>query len=195
MHVGATVQVSGSMFFDGRKEDFVSNKENEQKFITLLSDYLKFHGCHTEHARTVADLLIVQTAIAADNRTTKLTVLVADDTDILILLCFHTTTNIYLHPEPHCGTKKAPRCWSIAVLINKRGPQVCNNVLFAHVILGCDTIYHIYGQRKGDGLKLMHTNQVFQEQADVFRYPDSTKTDETGSRRKSTSYHIQRSVM
>ncbi len=108
MHVGATVQVSGSMFFGGRKEDFLSNKENKQWFITLLSDHLKSHGCHTEHVRTDADLLIVQTAIAAANRTTKSTVLVADDTDILILLCFQTqptTTNIYLCPEPHCGTK------------------------------------------------------------------------------------------
>ncbi len=166
MHVGATVQVSGSMVFDGRNEDFLSNKENEQWFITLLSDHLTFHGCHTEHARTDADLLIVQTAIAAANRTTKSTVLLADDTDILILLCFQiqpTTTNIYLHPEPRCGSKKAPRCWSIAVLINILGPQVCNNVLFAHAILGCDTISHIYGQRKGNALKLMRTNQVFQE--------------------------------
>ncbi len=70
MHVGTTVQVSGSMVFDGRKQDF----------ITLLSDHLKSHGCHTEHTRTDADLLIVQTAIAAANRTTQSTVLIADDT-------------------------------------------------------------------------------------------------------------------
>ncbi len=116
MHVGATVQVSGSMIFDSRNEDFLSNKENKQRFITLLSDHLKSHGCHTEHASTDADLQIVQTAIVAANRTPKSTVLIADDTDILILLCFHTqpiTTNIYLCPEPRCGTKKAPRCWSM----------------------------------------------------------------------------------
>ncbi len=70
MHVGAIVQVSGSIFFDGRKEDFLSNKENKQRFITLLSDQLKSHDCHTEHARTDANLLIVQTAIAAVNGTT-----------------------------------------------------------------------------------------------------------------------------
>ncbi len=112
IHVGATVQVSGYMVFDGRKKDFLSNKENEQRFITMLIDHLKSHGCHIEHARTYADLLMVQTAIAATNRTTKSSVLVADDTDILILLCFHTqptTTNIYLHPEPCCGTKKVPK--------------------------------------------------------------------------------------
>ncbi len=159
---GATVQVSGCMVFDGQNEDSLSNKENKQWFITLLSDHLKSHGCHTEHTRTDADLLIVQTVIAAANRTTtESNVLVADDTDILILLCFHTqptTTNIYLRPEPCRGTKKAPRCWSIAVLTHIFGPQICNNVLFAHAILGCDTTSHIYGQRKGDALRLVHTN-------------------------------------
>ncbi len=170
MHVGAIVQVSGSMFFGSRKEDFLLNKENKQQFINLLSDHLKSHGCHTEHARTDADLLIVQTAIVADNRTTKSTVLVADDTDILILLCLYThptTTNIYL------------KIMELAVLINILGLQVCNNVLFAHAILGCDITSHIYGQRKGDALKLMYTNQVFQEQANVFCDPDSTTTDVT----------------
>ncbi len=99
MHFRATVQVSVSMVFDGQKEDFLSNKENKQWCITLLSDHLKSHRCHT-----YADLLIVQTAIAAANRTTNSTVLVADDTDILILLCFHTQPTT---------TKKAPRCWSM----------------------------------------------------------------------------------
>ncbi len=35
--------------------------QNKQWFITLLSDHLKSHRCHTEHAKTDADLLIVQT--------------------------------------------------------------------------------------------------------------------------------------
>ncbi len=96
------------MVFDGQNDDFLSNMENKQWFITLLSDHLKSYGCHTEYVRTDADLLIVQTVIVIANKTTKSTVLVADDTDILILLCFHTqriTTNIYLYPKPHCCTK------------------------------------------------------------------------------------------
>ncbi len=185
MHVGAIVQVSGSMFCGGRKEDFPSNKENKQRFIILLSDHLKSHGCHTEHARTYADLLIAHTAIAFANWTTKLTVLVADDTDILILLCFHTqptSTNIYLCPEPHDGTKKALGYWSIAVLINILGPQVYNNVLFAHVILGCDTISYIYGQRKRDALKCFRSRLM---------YSVTQTVPKLNSRRKSNSYHIQ----
>ena len=180
MGVGATVKFSGSMVLQGRKEDFLSNKENKQRFIMLLSDHLTHHGCHTEHARADADLLIVQAAIAVAERSDKPTFLIADDTDILILLCFHvqpTTGNIYLRPQPRHGMKKMPRCWDIAVLKTILGPQVCNNVLFVHAILGCDTTSHIYGLGKGVALKLMLNNKVFQEQAEVFRDPNSTAAD------------------
>ena len=42
-----------------------------------------------EHASADADLLIVQTAISTTDIGNKPTVLVADDTDILIPLCYH----------------------------------------------------------------------------------------------------------
>ena len=45
-------------------------------------------GCQVRHARGDADMLIVQTAIQSASRSS--TVLVDDDTDLLILLCFHT---------------------------------------------------------------------------------------------------------
>ena len=92
--VGATVQMLGPMVFNGRKEIFLSNKENKQRFINLLSDHLERNGCIIDHAKDDADLLIAQTAIAVAARTAKPTVLVADDTDILILLCFHVPTNM-----------------------------------------------------------------------------------------------------
>ena len=57
----------------------LSNKENKQKFITLLDGHLRQHGCRTQHARADADLLIVQTAIATAENTDKPIVVVADD--------------------------------------------------------------------------------------------------------------------
>ena len=92
-HPGAAVQFSRSMVFVGKKTDFLANKENKQRFIDLLSDKLECHGCQTDHAKSDADLLIVQTAIAAAaSQPNKTTVVVTEDTDILVLLCFHTET-------------------------------------------------------------------------------------------------------
>lgn len=107
--VGATVQLSGSMVLKGRKEHFLHNKDNKQRCIALLSDHLERHGCVAEHARADADLLIEQTDIAAAERTTKPTILVADDADVLILPCCHsksTTQNIYFRPEPRQRDEK-----------------------------------------------------------------------------------------
>jgi hypothetical protein len=88
LHAGSTVHVSGSMLFHGEKDDFLTNAVNKQKFIHLLADHLSRSGCYVEHAKADADLLIVQNAIAAANKNpNKPSILVADDTDILILLC------------------------------------------------------------------------------------------------------------
>ena len=62
---------------------------NKQQFITLLDGHLRLYGCRTKHASADADLLIVQTAISTTDIGNKPTFLVADDTDILILLCYH----------------------------------------------------------------------------------------------------------
>lgn len=64
-HGAPTVQFSGFVILTGKKEDFLSNKENKQRFINLISDHLESHGCQVEHAKADTNLLIVQTAIAA----------------------------------------------------------------------------------------------------------------------------------
>ena len=156
--IGVPVQVSGSMIFTGKKQDFLSNKKNKQNFIMLLAEHLRQYGCPTEHAPADADLLIVQTAISIAEKTSSLTVLVADDTGILVLLCFHSSTtiqNLFLRPEPRHGVKKEPRCWDVLVLIFTLGPQVCNNMLFVHAFLGCDTTSHIHSFGKGVALRLL----------------------------------------
>ena len=97
------------MIFNGKRHDYLFNKENKQKFITLLDKHDIHHGCETNHARADADLLIAQTAIAISEGTGKSTAVVADDTVVLALLCFHsklTSTNLYLRPEPCYGVKK-----------------------------------------------------------------------------------------
>ena len=53
------------MVFKGKREYFLSNNETKHGFITLFQNHLERQGCHTEQATADADLLIVQTDIAA----------------------------------------------------------------------------------------------------------------------------------
>ena len=82
------VHFTGSTIMNVKKDMFLSNKKNKQSFLCLLSRKLEQMGCQVSHARGDADMLIVQTAIQSSSRSS--TVLVGDDTDLLILLCFHT---------------------------------------------------------------------------------------------------------
>ena len=66
-----------------KKEEFLSNKESKQRFLIMLSEWLEWDGCEVHHAKTDADLLIVQTAILSAARCE--TVLVGDDTDPQVL--------------------------------------------------------------------------------------------------------------
>lgn len=72
----------------------------------MLGDQLEKTGCKVYHAPGDADLLIVQKAVES---ATKLdTVLVGDDTDLLVLLCFHArldSHNIFFRPEPKKSTE------------------------------------------------------------------------------------------
>ncbi len=60
-------------------------------------------------------MLIVKKAIASAS--TANTVLVGDDTDLLILLCYHapldSSHEIYFKPEAKAGINKLPQCWNI----------------------------------------------------------------------------------
>ena len=140
----------------------MANSKNKQKFIDLLSSKLKAAGVRTEHAKADADLLIVKTAI--DAAANEDTLLVGEDTDLLVLLCYYAKdlpSKLYLRPEPKAQTKRA-KTWDICVTRKGLGDAVCNNILFLHAILGCDTTFKLYGIGKGASLKVYKMTQCLE---------------------------------
>ena len=63
------------------------------------------------------------------------------------------------------------------VLKEKQGQDVCNNLLFIHAILGCDTTSHIHGIGKGASLKTFLLDHHFRNQAQVFNSTSASKKD------------------
>ena len=96
---GVTVTFNEDMHLTMKKDQFLANTTNKQRFITLLSNYLQEVNCQTYHATGDADLLIVQKSVDAITTTT---VLIGDDTDLIILLIYHTNLeshDIFFRPE------------------------------------------------------------------------------------------------
>ena len=150
------------------KRGFLQNKINKQRFIHYLAGKLERAGCSTDHAKQDADVLIGQTAVASAR--TKETVITGDDTDLLVLLLCHAEINthdLFLISEPKQSLSKN-KIWCIQQSKELFGIDVCNNILFIHAILGCDTTSHLYGLGKGLALKKFKSNVLFCQQAEVF---------------------------
>lgn len=179
-----TVNFAGDMIIKSKKEDFLNNKTNKQRFIHFLSDKLERAGCSTEHAKHDADVRIVQTALASAR--TRDTVLIGDDTDLLVLLLYHadmTANELFLVSESKQATKSR-RVWCIKQSKELLGPQICDNLLFVHAILGCDTTSRLFGLGKGLAVKKVKTDSLFREQSEMFHKSEQTPEDITAAGEK-----------
>ena len=89
-------------------------------------------------------------------------ILVADDTDILII-CLAFSTNIQCHLYMQCGTKVRQRLIDITKLTSAIGADVCASLIGLHCYTGCDTISSFSGQGKLGALKLVINNKKFRD--------------------------------
>lgn len=171
------INFSRNMVCSTKKEVFLSNFKNKQAIIAMTSEYLTKAGCQVYQAEGDADLLIVLTAVRSASLMP--TVLVGDDTDLLILLCYHAQTDsqaIYFYSEPRAEISKN-RIWDINATKLKLGSRICSTILYVHAFLGCDSTSRVYGIGKSAGLQLLIKNNEFYESAKVFMDPLSTKHD------------------
>ena len=105
----ATVTVTANMTTTIKKDQFWPTKR-----ISINSFFcLEKCNCKIYHATGDADLLIVQKAV--QSAVTNKTVLVGEDTDLIVLLCYHANLDshdLFFHPEPKRNMKKA-HVWNI----------------------------------------------------------------------------------
>ena len=159
------------------KDVFLSNIANKQNFVDMFSHYPQLAGCLIEHAEDDADLLIAQTAV--QSAATKSAVLVADDTDLVILLCYYADPDgfaLFMQCSTR-GTTKENRIWDIKVTQSELDADICNNILFIHAILGWDTTSRLYGLGKGLSLKRFTSSASFRDTAEQFCKKDATVDD------------------
>lgn len=107
---------------------------------------------------------------AVESAKTKTTVLIGEDTDLLILLCYHADPDgedLFFMGKPKKASISA-KMRNIKRAKFSLGKDVCTNILFLHAILGCDTTSQIHGIGKGGALKHFEGNTIFRQQASVF---------------------------
>ena len=181
--VGKQTLFTKDMQLKVRKEEFLACKSNKQRFIDLLAEHLTNKNFTVRQARADADVLIVQTAI--QQATSTETVLVGDDTDLFVLLCFHASTSgkqLYFSPEPKNG--ESAKAYNVGGVVQQLGSQVCKLLLFAHAVLRCDTTSRTYGIGKGVAVRKLIESKDFCQEAAVFLHQSQSpaQIQESGER-------------
>ena len=121
------------------------------------------------HAVGDADLLIVKKA--AELSETTDTILLREDADLFVLLLHYASQNaskIFLCPEPKQNAARRSRVWDTQLCQQALGSDMCENILFVHAILGCDTTSSFYRIGKGLLLKAFVRKEQFKQQARTF---------------------------
>ena len=143
----------------------------------MLIEELNKNNCEVHHASEDADLIIVMKAVQSANSSNI--VLVGDDTDLFVLLCYHASIeahDLFFCPEPKKITKQ-PRIWNIKVTKQRLGPDICQHILFLHAVLGCDTTPRLHGIGKGASLRKFQASNSFRQQANVLLTHSASKHD------------------
>ena len=123
------------------KTAFLCNSENKQRSVNALGTCLKNYGSTVIHSTGDSDTLIVKTALCL--ATEKHVTVVADDTDILLLLLYRDQGNMALQ-----SSTASENVIDIKLMQDAIGKRVCGNLLFVHVFTICDTTSALYGKGK-----------------------------------------------
>ena len=168
--VRVTVHVTSGMMVKSKKDEFLNNKAKKQRFIYYLSDNLEREraGCSVDHAKYDVDVLIVLTAVASARH--KDTVLIGDDTDLLVLLLHHAEMDahdVFLKSEPNKSAQQN-KIWCIRQSKQLLGMDVCDHILFIYALLGCGVTSRLFGL--GKGLAVKRGSRVITNSVSRLRY-------------------------
>lgn len=152
--------------------DFLSNPKNKKALITLLSSHLASNGHEIHQATDDADVLITTVALRRATDTEQV-VVVAQDTDILVLLTSRSTTENIWMLRPQSGSKRASM---FNIFKQREIHQECKDaLLFCHAVSGCDTTSSIFRKGKVKSLSLLKKEEQLRHTVSVFNDSDATK--------------------
>ena len=130
------------------QEIFLKNDKNKTQFISALSYQLRREGHDVCNSIGDADTQIVSAALEYVSDSEKEVIVVASDTDILVLLMFHWKLEMQLYIFADVGGNRDSErsMWKIEDLVEAIGDTITSHILFIHAWSGCDTTSAIYGQ-------------------------------------------------
>ena len=173
-NTSANIDISPSMIPTVPQSNFLGNRRNKNRFISLLGNYLSKYQYEIKYAPSDADTLIVETALQFINSSFHHVFVIGNDTDILAILIDRTPMDTlnkvyfakYLEERDNC------RVFDIR-LIQKELKDKKSSILFFHAFTGCDTTSAVFGKGKRKAYKLLDKNDI-KKHIDTFNQIDQT---------------------
>ena len=111
---GIAVHFTGKMRLNMKKTDFLTSPDNKQQFLEMLGIEMNEAKLQAIQSSGDADVLIVQIAIRL--AVTRPTVVIGEDTDLLILVLHHVNQDchrIFFTSEQKLCSKGTTKLWDI----------------------------------------------------------------------------------
>jgi hypothetical protein len=139
---------------------FLSNSENKAAFIDLVTATCRANGLKVSQAEGDADTLLVSEALAVARKGDAVSV-VADDTDILVMLVYHWNpqlSDVYLRRESR--GQFTGHIVSIQSVVKTVGSNLVSRLLVIHALSGCDTTSSVFGHGKTEAMKKLTGSEL-----------------------------------
>ena len=146
-----------------KQSEFLSNNDNKTALIKALALKLRAKGHVVVECEGDADRTIAMKGIEVP-RERKFATVIADDTDILVMLVHmwdQTMDDLFLRHEARKSIKKDLEIISIKNVASSLPSHVKENLLFIRAWGGCDTTSALFGQGKTAVLKFFESNGDF----------------------------------
>ena len=165
------------------QQAFLKNDLNKTQLIDMLMKGMKDNGHNVHQSDSDADTIIVEKALtlltAGHN-----TVVVSDDTDILVLLIHNCDglnlrrdTQLYFLSPATRKSKLGIKVFRIFDIMESVGLEIVKNILFIHAWSGCDTTSATYGQGKVALLKHIRNKPEVRLMSQQFYSIDASPVD------------------
>lgn len=154
-------------------------ERNKSQFISLVSRHLEANSFIVNQCPGDADTAIVSTALEYAALGTEVN-LVADDTDVLVLLMLHWKENmadVFFHSEARKSLQTTALSWNVRDLVSKAGNLIASHLLLVHAWSGCDTTSATFGHGKTTLLKKLKASEVIQEISSVLCNPNASQEE------------------
>ena len=142
---------------------FLSNEHSKSELIKLISKFLRDDSQNVINCVGDADTKIVSTALDYSTVDGRTIVVVADDTDIAVMLLYHWREEmgdlILFQP---CIS----RGYNMKV-VSPKVTSVKDYLLFIHAMSGCDTTSAPYGTGKISFMNLVHKSEMLKDISDT----------------------------